>query len=107
MDDYVYWLLACWAKKRHNNKTKKWRLFRYWHELGSRKFVFSENNSILKKFCDTPIVRHYWLNTNKNPYTDESYFNNIKEKQKMRKYQAFKETVASNLCVNKLDVLEA
>ena len=107
LDDFVYWQLCCWAKKRHNNKTKKWKFFRYWHKICNRKFVFTENNIILKKFNDTPIVRHYWLNTNKNPYADESYFKNIKEKQRMRKYKAFKKTVASNLCINKLDVLEA
>lgn len=107
LDDFVYWQLCCWAKKRHNNKTKKWKLFRYWNKIGNRKFVFTENNLILKKFSDIPIVRHYWLNTNKNPYTDESYFKNIKEKQRMRKSKAFKKTVASSLCINKLDVLEA
>lgn len=107
LDDFVYWQLCCWAKKRHNNKTKKWRLYRYWHKIGSRKFVFAENDSTLKKFNDTPIVRHYWLNTNKNPYTDENYFKSIKEKQKMRKFQGLKKTVAFNLSVNKLNTLEA
>ena len=107
LDEHVYWQLSCWAKKRHSNKTKKWRLFRYWHKIESRKYVFAENDSMLKRFSDTPIVRHYWLNTSKNPYTDESYFNNIKENQKMRKYRAFKKTVAYSLGVNKLDVLKA
>lgn len=107
LDNFVYWQLCCWAKKRHNNKTKKWRLYRYWHKIGSRKFAFTQKDSMLKKFSDTPIVRHYWLNTNKNPYTEESYFKNIKEKQRMRKSKEFRKTVAFSLSVNKLNVLEA
>ena len=107
IDNFIYWQLRCWAKKRHNNKTSKWILFKYWHKRGTRTFSFEEDNIILKKFTDTPIVRHYWLNINKNPYIDVTYFEELKKKERMKKFQKFKETVAFDLSVNKLNVLKA
>ncbi len=86
-----------WALKRHRNKRKKWVNNKYWHKINNRQWVFEENQIRLKMFTDTPIVRHYWLNTDKNPYTDEKYFKTIKDKQKKNKLEKRKQTAAFNL----------
>lgn len=98
LDGYVFkQLYFNWALKRHRTKGKKWVNKRYWSTIKNRKWVFKEKESILKMFTDTPIVRHYWLNTNKNPYIDEKYFENLKLNIKIKKFQQRKKMVAFNL----------
>lgn len=108
LDDFTFKQLYNWALKRHRNKGKRWVINKYWHKEKSRNWIFKENNNALRLFSDTPIIRHYWINTSKNPYTDEKYFENLKLKQKAKKYYRIKETVAFDFMQsNKLNVLEA
>jgi len=73
--DYRLWnMLWTWAKRRHPDKSKMWSAKKYWHEMGSRKWVFSTGTNNLKLFSDTKIVRHPNVKLDKNPYLDMEYF---------------------------------
>ena len=73
--DYRLWnMLWIWAKRRHPDKSKSWIAKKYWHEMGSRKWVFLTGTNNLKLFSDTKIVRHPNVKLDKNPYLDMEYF---------------------------------
>lgn len=97
LDGYLFKELYNWALKRHRKKGKKWVNRKYWNKISNRNWVFKSEEVELKRFTDTPIVRHYWLNTSKNTYLDEEYFLNLKEKKKISRFQKIKRTVAFNL----------
>jgi len=85
MDNKLWNLLWKWAKRRHPNKSKEWILRKYWHQIGTRKWVFSTENNKLKYFASTSIVRHPKLNLGKTPCLDKEYFDTRKYKQGARK----------------------
>lgn len=88
LDDFVFnQLYYNWALKRHRKKGQKWVINKYWKNMENRKWIFMEKDKYLRNFSDTPIVRHYWIDTNKNPYLDEIYFKTLKEKYKNNKFQ--------------------
>lgn len=97
IDDILYKMLWRWAKRRHPNKGKKWILNRYWKRIKSRKWVFSDEKSELKRCGDVPIVRHIPLKRDKNPYLDVEYFKARKETQKRKRQKAYKRTAAYKL----------
>jgi len=83
LDYLVYRKLHRWIKRRHPNKTHKWRSQRYWHRgkderLTGDNWVFSTppetpNSSVagkheLRKHAWTPIVRHIKIKGNKSPF---------------------------------------
>ena len=73
--DYRLWdMLWIWAKRRHPDKPKTWIANKYWHKIGTRKWVFSSGTNNLKRFSDTKIVRHPSVKLDKNPYLDMEYF---------------------------------
>jgi RNA-directed DNA polymerase len=74
LDHQLWNMLWTWAKRRHRDKSKSWIVKKYWHEIGSRKWVFSTGTSNLKFFSDTKIVRHPNVKLDKNPYLDMEYF---------------------------------
>lgn len=85
LDDIVWNMLWKWAKRRHHNKSNSWIANKYWHSKGTRKWVFSAESNILKRFSDTKIVRHISLKLNKNPYLDKEYFDQRRFKLKISK----------------------
>jgi len=96
--DYVMWeMLYHWAKRRHRNKSKQWIIQKYWGEIGTRRWVFKEENTILIKASDTPIVRHIPLKLDQNPILNEKYFFHRKLKQQELRQQAWKNTTAAQL----------
>jgi RNA-directed DNA polymerase len=74
LDDRLWGMLWRWAKRRHPQKSKSWIKKRYWHDVGTRKWVFSAEGKELKRFSDTKIVRHPNLKLGMNPYIDKKYF---------------------------------
>ena len=80
LDNRLWNMLWAWAKRRHPDKSKTWIVKRYWHEIGSRKWVFSTGTNNLKLFSDTKIVRHPNVKLDKNPYLDMEYFDLRKAK---------------------------
>lgn len=47
MNDYLFWLIWYWLKKRHRTRSSKWLYNRYWKKSTYRKWMFSENNYTL------------------------------------------------------------
>lgn len=74
LDSRLWDMLWTWAKRRHPDKSHHWIVDRYWHRVGSRKWVFSTEGLKLKSFAHTKIVRHPRIKMDKNPYVDKEYF---------------------------------
>jgi len=85
LDDRLWDMLWRWAKRRHPQKSKSWIVKRYWHEAGTRKWVFSTEGKELKRFFDTKIVRHPNVKLDKNPYLDKEYFDLRRHKISLRR----------------------
>jgi RNA-directed DNA polymerase len=85
LDNTVWNMLWKWAKRRHPKKSKSWIASRYWHNEGTRNWVFSTKKNKLKLFSDTKIVRHIRLKLDRNPYLDKEYFDVRRYKLRARK----------------------
>ena len=73
--DHIVWnMLWRWAKRRHQQKDRRWVARRYWHTEASRNWVFKTETTKLAMFADTMIRRHNMVKLNKNPYLDRKYF---------------------------------
>jgi len=95
--DYKIWnMLWKWAKRRHPKKSNTWVIHNYWHPKETRKWVFSTKKNQLKRLSDKKIVRHTWLDLNKNPYLDTEYFVERKLKQGIQKLTGKFKTVWEN-----------
>lgn len=85
VNNTLYLLLERWAKHRHPNKSKWWRLNRYWHPFKNTKWKFmADENDRLLDIRRIKIVRHPKLRLEKNPYTDR---NILKKENKKYKHQ--------------------
>jgi RNA-directed DNA polymerase len=82
VNNTLYLLLQQWAKHRHPNKSKRWRLNRYWHEKNGKPWVFTTDEYNLINLRRIHIVRHLNLQIAKNPFLDKKYF--IKRRMKLR-----------------------
>jgi RNA-directed DNA polymerase len=67
MDYQMSHKLACWSQRRHPNKTMGWQFRRYWRKQKTR-MNFSDGETPLICYVDTPIVRHVKVKGNKSPY---------------------------------------
>ena len=67
-------MLWTWAKRRHNNKGKKWIARKYWQPTLTRKSVFKTASVTLANFSDTKIQYRRFLKLDKNPFIDSVYF---------------------------------
>lgn len=47
LNDYLFWLIWYWLKKRHRTRNSKWLYNRYWKKSTYRKWRFSDNNYTL------------------------------------------------------------
>lgn len=56
LDNELHWLLRCWGRRRHPNKTGDWAFTRYWSR--ETRWAFSVGKLTLYKHADTDIVRH-------------------------------------------------
>lgn len=46
-NDYLFWLIWYWLKKRHRTRGSKWLYNRYWKKSTDRKWMFSDNHYTL------------------------------------------------------------
>lgn len=67
-------LLQKWAKHRHPNKNKWWRMNKYWHEKNHKRWLFMTDENTLINLRRIRIVRHPNLQITRNPYMDKKYF---------------------------------
>jgi len=84
IDHILVGQLKCWAFRRHNRKSKRYALEKYFKSESNRKWVFKgtckvENVKkvfILKKLSDIPIIRHVKIKSDANPFDPEweAYF---------------------------------
>lgn len=82
VNNTLYLLLQQWAKHRHPNKNKWWRLNKYWHEKNGKRWLFMTDKNSLINLRRIEIIRHPKLQISKNPFTDERYF--IKRRTKLK-----------------------
>ncbi len=81
VNNTLYHLLHYWAKHRHPNKNKWWRLNKYWHEKDGKRWLFMTDECSLINLRRINIVRHPKLQITKNPFIDKKYF--LKRKMKL------------------------
>lgn len=74
INNTLYYLLQLWAKHRHPNKNKWWRLNKYWHEKNGKRWLFMTNDYSLINLRRIKIVRHPKLQISKTPFLDKDYF---------------------------------
>lgn len=80
INNTLYQLLQQWAKHRHPNKNKWWRLNKYWHEKGWKRWLFKTDEYSLINLRRIKIVRHPKLQVTKTPFLDKDYFDKRKIK---------------------------
>ncbi|GHO71732.1 group II intron reverse transcriptase/maturase [Ktedonobacter sp. SOSP1-52] len=67
MDTYLFQQLWHWSKRRHPNKSGKWRAKAYWHpEKGRWQFATEQGALTLHRM--TPIKRHVKVQAKKSPF---------------------------------------
>lgn len=96
MDSRIWNMLWKWAKRRHPKKSRNWVSRNYWHNIGTRKWVFSIEENQLKLLSDKKIVRHTKLKSEINPYLDKEYFTKRKYNQGIRKISGLFKKVWEN-----------
>jgi len=74
LDWIVRNMLWKWAKRRHNDKGKRWIAGKYWQPTLTRKSVFKTANYTLENFSNTKIQYRKFLKLDKNPFIDLDYF---------------------------------
>ena len=47
MNDFLFWQIWHWIKKRYKNKSSRWLYKRYWKHSTAKNWIFSTNNEIL------------------------------------------------------------
>jgi len=57
-DTYVWMVLGKWGKWRHPNKGHKRLAQKYWHSVGTRKWMFQTKENVLQLFSDAKIKRY-------------------------------------------------
>ncbi len=68
VDQYIFYQIWRWAKRRHSNKSQGWIKDRYFQKIGSRDWIFKTENSKLYFASSTPIKRHVLIKMSANPY---------------------------------------
>ncbi|WP_019849841.1 group II intron reverse transcriptase/maturase [Desulfitobacterium sp. PCE1] len=81
INNTLYLLLQQWAKHRHPNKNKWWRLNKYWHEKNGKRWLFMTDEYSLINLRRIDIIRHPKLKISQNPFIDSEYF--MKRKTKL------------------------
>ncbi len=78
INNTLYHLLQQWAKHRHPTKNKWWRLNKYWHEKGWKRWLFKTDEYSLINLRRIKIVRHPKLQITKTPFLNKDYFDKRK-----------------------------
>lgn len=56
INNTLYLLLQQWAKHRHPNKSKRWRLNKYWHEKNGKRWLFMSDDYSLINLRKIKII---------------------------------------------------
>jgi RNA-directed DNA polymerase len=83
VNNNIYLFLERWAKHRHPQKDKWWRLNRYWHEYNGKPWRFMSGQDRLINLRRINIVRYPKLQLSKNPFLDPEYFSKRKHRIKL------------------------
>ncbi len=83
VNNTLYLLLQKWAKHRRPNKSKWWRLNKYWHEKDGKRWLFMSDEHYLINLRRINIVRHPKLQLSRNPFLDKEYFKKRRLKLKI------------------------
>lgn len=65
LTNLIFWKLLSWAKHRHPNKSVKWIVRKYWNNW---QFQTKDENYVLIKHSQIPIVRFVKVKENRSPY---------------------------------------
>lgn len=85
LDAYLFVTLFRWALRKHSDKGKNWIADKYWHQQGTRKWVFcSEEENVLFSPAGVRKKRHIKFRNYINPYIDTEY---LQDRQRSRKYE--------------------
>ena len=91
VDYQIFKHLWFWARRRHNNKPKRWIKERYFHTIGTRQWVFAAKDGTefirLKNASDTRILRHQKIRGDANPY-DKEWETYFEEREGYRLFEA-------------------
>nr|WP_287279034.1 MULTISPECIES: group II intron maturase-specific domain-containing protein [unclassified Okeania] len=68
LDNLLWKRLWRWASRRHPNKSATWVKQKYFHQKGTRNWVFTNGKIILNQHSDVPIERHIKVRGHKSPY---------------------------------------
>ena len=82
VNNILYLLLQQWAKHRHPNKNKWWRLNKYWHEKNCKRWLFMSDEYSLINLRRIQIIRHPKLQISQNPFINKEYFEKRRVKLK-------------------------
>jgi len=88
LDQTVYRLLVDWTKKRHPQKTARWRFHRYWkHRRGRWRFCADTGELDVFKASELPIRRHVKIQAAAHPYDPvyRNYFRQRWQQQRQRR----------------------
>ncbi|HEY8889774.1 MAG TPA: group II intron reverse transcriptase/maturase [Clostridium sp.] len=86
INNTLYYLLHYWAKHRHPNKNRWWRINKYWHQKGYKIWVFMTEDYSLINLRRIKIVRHPNLKISQNPFSHKEYF--VKRRMKLQSLNA-------------------
>jgi len=85
MDHVIFQMIYSWVKRKHHNESKWATVKKYWHQKGSRKWVFSTPTKELVTLSKAKIIRHRMIQREKNPYLEKEYFENRRKRIKRNK----------------------
>jgi RNA-directed DNA polymerase len=72
LDHILFQQLKAWSKRRHPNKSKRWRRHRYWHRTASNQFRFAARFNgieiVLPLHAETNHLSHVKVQSHRSPF---------------------------------------
>jgi len=85
IDHVIFNMMYAWAKRRHPKEPRTTVAGKYWHQRGSRKWVFSTETQELIFLSKIKYQPYCMVQLDKNPYIDSNYFEIRSQKPTPRK----------------------
>lgn len=67
LDHLVWQRIQRWCKRRHLSKSAQWIKDKYFRNVNTRNWIFSDGNYTLTTHSQVPIIRHLKVRGNKFP----------------------------------------
>jgi RNA-directed DNA polymerase len=80
IDNTIFNMCYAWAKRRHPKESRTKVVRKYWHQKGSRKWVFSTESQELISLSKVKYRPYCMVQLDKNPYIDINYFEKRNQK---------------------------